>query len=362
MSEKSALFTEAVSRGEEGEISNFESWMEDHDISSSKYEELQEVLQEQTGRTVNFEDAIEILGEYVGSLQSSKKERHIAIKGVDGIGKTQLSLLMKELIQEHRKNVSCFYFASEDYEDGEKFSRIMSQLQDEDNEKVIFLDDAWEDKRIDHVLNKIRELNKHLLVSMWTPERFRLNEVRIDSAYPVSQEIELTPLNKEDTRHLVTEIANIVCLEDDCSIKVSFADEVYEFGQGIPRLTLILFKESVRKSFLEGRDLFETESVEDVAAKLGILGVEEKLQSLTEFKTKVLEKIIVSEDPRGLSPSQLAKDVKKDKSTISYHLRDLKKKNLVEKKGYGRKTFYTAKGSVKPIVQLHLQGENQFYD
>ena len=159
-------------------------------------------------------------------------------------------------------------------------------------------------------------------------------------------------------------MVEIICEENALpEIDDVFMKQLHQKSRGVPGLALEVFRDSIKRSFhVEGRMLLDEKSVKDCAEKNGLTNLEEKLKTLSDTKNHIIEKIMLSRDLRGVSPSELSNDLKKDKSTVSYHLRELLKKDLLKKQSHGRQTFYTTRSSIKPILQLHLQGENEFYE
>lgn len=365
MEDKSSIFKEAVSRGQKGELSNFQNWLSQAEITESKYNNLINNLRNEQPFTVDREEAIREIGEYLGSLKAEEVNRHIVLNGVEGSGKTHVSIAIKTLIEENESDLSFTRVVPEDISQENEFSTFIAELENQQQKKVVFIDDVWKEKRISHVLRKLNEnIENILVITSWDPEQLYYKGEEIRRSFPQADEIYLEPFDSEQTETLIYKVIDFVS-EGESKKEVSneFISEIKKNSQGVPGLAIKLFEQSIKKSFHSSdRDTLDADSVREVAEKRGITGIREKLRSLSETKSHILEKTLTASDPRGLNPSKIAKELKKDKSTISYHLRDLKNQKLIEKESYGRQTFYTPNPIAKPLIQLHVSGENQFHE
>ena len=364
MVDKEAVFSEAISRGQEGKISDFQGWLKSKDVSHQRYESLTSELRGQNGLTVGRENELAKIGEYIGSLKSRSEDRHLVINGVEGSGKTHLSLLVGELLGRNEPEISYVYKTPEEMKDEEKFSSMVSNLKSSDKCKLLVIDDAWKEKRISHVLKMLRDETSNILVmTTWTPEALHMADERVTESFPKSAEIYLEPFDRGQVDELLENVFSIMSTADEnVDLSEEYIKEIHDISEGVPGLAVKLTKLSIKQSFHSERELIDVNSVREVADKYGINNIRNKLSNLSETKHLILEKTLVSSDPRGLNPSKIAKELKKDKSTISYHLRDLKKNDLIKKESYGRQTFYTPQKLAKPLIQIHTRGENQFYE
>lgn len=71
-----------------------------------------------------------------------------------------------------------------------------------------------------------------------------------------------------------------------------------------------------------------------------MIEIEKRVEGLTQAKLDLLRWILLSRHPQGVQPGELVDKIGRDKSTISYHLRDLRDARLVEANRDGRRAFY----------------------
>lgn len=365
MEDKSSVFNEAVSRGQKGEFSNFQNWLEQQGILESKLSNLREELSINSKYSVDRTEEIQQLGEYVGSLQAEGDQKHITLQGVENSGRTHLLELVKELIRKNNYEISLTHVSPEDIKDEQDFTNFIENLEKTSGSKLLVIDDAWKDKRASYVLKQIKKrVENVLLISVWSPETLQRERQSIEESFTPSDELNIEPFSRAETDQLTKNMVEIICEENALpEIDDVFMKQLHQKSRGVPGLALEVFRDSIKRSFhVEGRMLLDEKSVKDCAEKNGLTNLEEKLKTLSDTKNHIIEKIMLSRDLRGVSPSELSNDLKKDKSTVSYHLRELLKKDLLKKQSHGRQTFYTTRSSIKPILQLHLQGENEFYE
>jgi DNA-binding transcriptional ArsR family regulator len=365
MEDKSKVFRNAVSRGQKGEISNFKGWLKKNNISHQRFDSLSEGLKQGFEVTVNRDREIEVLGEYVGYLQQQKGQKHVAIEGVSGVGKTHLVSTVKDLIEDIEGQFRFEYLKAEEMKDEAQFSSKLSRLkEDSENSSIVVYDNLDKEKRISFLLEKFKDIENILLITLWNPENLRMKEEEIDEEFPVSDIISVDPLTRDETQKLVEvvaeEISEVNTKKSDIS---SFSSSIYRYSKGVPGVAIEIFQDSIRRSFhVDDRNIYNKKSVVEVAKRKNIEDLEEKLRNLSDVKNHIIEKVLVSQDQRGISPSKLSKDLKKDKSTISYHLKDLKREGIIQKDSYGRQTYYAPASAVKPFLQIHIQEESQFYE
>ncbi|ERG93132.1 MAG: uncharacterized protein conserved in archaea, partial [Haloquadratum walsbyi J07HQW1] len=137
-----------------------------------------------------------------------------------------------------------------------------------------------------------------------------------------------------------------------------YVEEVIDWSRGVPRIAVALVYRSLEEAFRSGREV-DSDAVSAAAEKLGLVGMEKEVYSIPESRLTVLTRMLLDTDERGMQPSKLVDLLNKDKSTVSYHLRELRDAEIVESERSGRRAFYSIREAVKPIVQSRVvqQGE-----
>ncbi|WP_414837123.1 hypothetical protein [Candidatus Nanohalococcus occultus] len=367
MSRKDSVFEEAISRGIEGNISNYESWLSDRglDVERATEEHSTQFFRDNPDLTSGLDEEVSVIGEYIGYILRNEENAHLAVKGVQGSGKTQLYYLLDSLLTNYDREIDLKYINADSFQRIDTGSNVKELVEEVpvENEKVVFIDDAWKDKKIaGHSLEYLRsELEQSLVITVWTPEKWHKNVESVNSVLPASEVVNVKPRSENQvtdiTEHLVSSMAPSLDLELD-----TFSKQVYRYSFGIPGIAISLIENSLRQSYRNGFDIFSTKSVEAAAEKKNLPGIRGELRDISSTKKKVLENILMSQDERGSTTQTLSKSLKKDNSTVSYHLKDLESKRLISGEKYGRNVFYSVKKCVKPMLQLQLEGEYQYYE
>jgi len=253
-------------------------------------------------------------------------------------------------------------FSQEEEDESESEPLLFKYLDEIKREKydVLFIDSCEGDRNIDYSLKEmVKAIKDGVVVTSWEPLFWSLNRERISEFLPISKEIFLKPLDKEETRLLLNEVANFLSASK-LKLPVEVAETICEFSQGIPGLAIKLFLKSFNEAFLQRKEGVDVEAVNKAAKAMSLHGLAEKLASLSEHQIVVLKHILLSNDPRGISPTELVEILHKDKATISYHLNLLMSENLVFKQRIGRYSFYQVEEELKPIIQLKISTEGDF--
>ena len=361
MQEKEHIFTEAFNRGKEGGVSEIETWLEESGIEAVDVKNLREILRQNPESSIDLEEELETLGEYVGRLEGKSTGGHLAIIGVDDIGKTQLCNLLKSLV-ENQTELKFELMDPGKFQEVEEEDKLQEVLKDiGDNEKaVVCLDDAWKDKKISFSLEKINdEIENVLIISTWTPAGWSQLEGEVNQSAPVENRIDMTPFSAKDSGELVMTTIDKIS-EQNYAVSQEFCNTIHEGSQGIPGLTLRILRESVNQAFLNDIQLFGKQSAQ-LALEATNLSSHETLKGLNSVKKQIANMALRERDERGIRPKKLSESLQKSKSTISYHLREMESKKMLERNQVGRSTFYKIRDEVKPLIQLQLQGESEFY-
>jgi DNA-binding transcriptional ArsR family regulator len=365
MMEKEKVFDEAVARGRNGKATELSSWLEENGLETQASSGLDELFRNSPELSQNLNNELITLGEYIGNLEASGQPSHLAVIGVDQVGKTQLCLLLKELLADRSQNFQFLMANAKEFQmiDEENRLRELLKTVEEDRQTVICIDDAWKDKKISLSLGKIREkLANSLVVTTWTPEGWSKVEGKVDQEFPVDNKIHVTPLSQTETLELIESAMDEVTTDGSYVVEKQFSEIIYGGSQGIPGLTIQILMESVNQAFLNEVQLFSEKSAELSIKKMNLTGFQETIKSLSQIKKQIAGKALRERDERGIRPKKISESFQKSKSTVSYHLRDMESKKILERNQVGRSTFYKIRDEFKPLIQLQLQGESEFYD
>lgn len=364
--DKQNRFQEAFERGQKGEISSYDAWLQEQGFNPKRvnHDYLTEYFQKHPEEAPNHDDQLEAIAEFLGFFSQRSGNHHIPIIGATGIGKTQLLHTVTYMIKQlnlglpHR-----FYSATEFVKDGEnesRFQEIMDEVEELDT-AIIILDDCEHDKRIDHSLQKFnRKVDDLFVVTSWTPEHWRIEQDQVKDVIPVSREIELKPLTEKSTVEALT-VAVKAYSEGRVELPRNLYTRIYEASLGIPKLFHDLLRETLRQSFIQELGSVTVDGVDAAVEKLNLDSIQERVYEISDKKLLILKHILLSRHPKGRRPSDLVERLDRDKSTVSYHLQNLAENRILEKEKQGRSVFYRVNDSVKPVLQSRIEKEGEFY-
>lgn len=364
--EKQNRFEEAFQRGQQGEISSYEAWLQDQGLAPDRVskEFVDQYFEEHPENAPNHETQLEDIAEFLGFFSRRQGQYHLPIIGVSGIGKTQLLHTIQYMLDQvgislPTKQYSASRF-KEDNEDGEPYwDDVLAELSKLDK-AIILIDDCGEDKRITHSLQKIQySVEDSFIITTWTPERWNLEKEDVNDITPISKEAELAPLNQKDTEQALQATFDVFST-DSVTLPEELYQRIHEASLGIPGLFHRLLRETLHETFLKELELGDAAAVDASTEKLHLVNAEERINEISEKKLRILKHILLSRHPKGLRPSKLVELLDRDKSTISYHLHELLSRNILEKEKMGRSTFYRVCEPVKPILQLRIEREGTF--
>jgi len=360
-------FQEAFERGQEGQISNYEAWLQEHGVDSEKTEKeyLAHHFQENPEKAINHEEELEDVAEYIGFFSRRSNVYHLPVIGVSGIGKTQflqtVSNLLKQIEPEIKQRTYDADNFSELGEEEERIFEIRDDLRGLDK-VVVYIDDCeWE--QAESLVEAFRAIESvvddALLVTSWTPEYWKHHAEDVESVLPASTEIHLSPFSESDSVEALRQIFGVVS-DDGFELPEAFLKQIHEYSDGIPGVFTVLALESMREAFVKELELGSVDSVEAAAEKLNLVGLEESVYELSDTKLTILTHMLLWNHRGGIRPSQLVDLLDRDKSTVSYHLKDLKDEGLVESEKQGRSAYYRIKNQVKPFIQIRIDQNGEY--
>lgn len=366
--EKLNRFQEAFERGQEGQVSDFDTWLKDQGIDQARVdtEFLAEYLQENTSATVNHEEQLEEVAEYIGFFSRRSNVYHLPVIGVTGIGRTQFLYTVSDLLGEVEPEIEQrFYHADEFSERGDEESKIF-EIRDEIRElekAVIYIDDCeWE--RGESLVESFRVIESIVddafLVTTWTPEFWKHHREEVEQVLPASTEVHLSSFTREESMKAVNRIYGVVA-DDGVEIPEAYLEKIHEFSDGVPGVFTELAVRSLREAYVKELDVGSVEAVEGAAETLDLVGVEDTVYDLSDTKLTILTHMLLWIHRDGIRPSQLVDLIDRDKSTVSYHLKDLKADGLVESEKRGREAYYRVKDPVKPFIQNRIDQSGEYH-
>jgi DNA-binding MarR family transcriptional regulator/uncharacterized protein YbaR (Trm112 family) len=363
--DKKNRFREAFERGQQGHVGSYEVWLSDHGFQPERAsrERLTEYFQNHPEKAVNHEDALDEVGEYAGFVTQQQDVYHTPVIGPSGIGKTRLLHTVVSFLTELSEDIDTKFIDARDLgkkaDEGfllDKFAHELTELES----PIVCIDDCGLDKRIETSLSDLQQaVDSGLFVTTWTPERWGVNRGRVQDSLPPSKELYLDAFPRKDTDETLRIIFEVLS-ENEFTLPSETVGRVYELSEGIPRLIHVLALESLQEAFrkeLEPGDVAATNSAAD---RLHLADATERVQDLSESKLTVLKQILQLPNDRGVQPSTLVEELHRDKSTISYHLRELSDGGFVERDREGRRAFYRVTETLEPFIQRRINQEAEF--
>lgn len=367
-SDKRNRFEEAFQRGQEGRVSNYEAWLEDRGIAFEKtgIDYLTRYFRENSDVTVNHEDELETIAEYAGFFARKNNVYHLPIIGVSGIGRSQFLHTVAGLLEDIDNGFDREFLTATEFSDREGDEEKIFAIRDdlEAADKVVILVDDCEWVRGESLVESLRVIESAvedaLLLTTWTPEYWKHHREEIELVLPASKEIHLQPFTREDTLAALHQIFEAVT-DDGLELPEDYLEEIYDYSRGVPLLFNKLAMESLRETFVKELDLGDVGAVESAAEKMNLQELEERVYNLSDTKVTILTHMLLWVGEDGIRPMQLVDLLDRDKSTVSYHLKDLTSEGLVESEKRGRSAYYRIKDPVKPMIQTRINQASEYH-
>jgi len=198
------------------------------------------------------------------------------------------------------------------------------------------------------------------LVTSWTPEYWRHHSEDVEAVVASSTEIHLSRFSEKNTLEAVSQIIKVLS-DDGLDLPEDFLQQICQYSSGIPSVFTDLLLASLRETFVKELELGSKESVVAAAEKLNLDGVEEIVYELSDTKVTILTHMLLWNHRDGIRPSQLVDLLDRDKSTVSYHLKNLKSEGLIESEKQGRSAYYQVKKQVRPFIQTRITQNGEYY-
>ena len=363
--DKKTRFGEAFERGQQGHVGSYEVWLTDHGFQPEQFsrERLTEYFRNHPEKAVDQEDALDEIAEYAGFVTRRQDLYHIPVIDPAGIGKTQLLHTVISFLTELSGDIDTKLIDAnklgEKTDEGFLLDESAHELTEFET-PVVCIDDCGLDKRIRTSLNGFQQaVDSGLFVTTWTPEHWGLNRGRVQEVLPPSKEIHLNAFPRKDTDETLRIIFDVLS-GDDFTLPSETRERIHELSEGIPRLIHILALESLQEAFrkkLEPGDITATNAAAD---RLHLIDASARVQNLSQSKLTVLKQILQIPDDRGVQPGTLVDELHRDKSTVSYHLRELSESGFVNRDREGRRAFYRVTETMEPLIQQRIDQEAEF--
>lgn len=362
--EKKKRFQEAFERGRDGHVGSYEVWLEDHGFDPNRVDrdKVTTYFRENPAKSVNQDDVTDI-AEYAGFVTKRQELYHVPVIGPSGIGKTQLLHTVIGLLSEVGDDIDTKLIEADRLgkktEEGFLLDELSHELA-ELNTPIICIDNCGLDKRIQTSLQDLRDaIDAGLFVTTWTPERWGVNQDRVRDVFPPAKEVHLRSFTHEETLETLRVIYDYISRGDFVPPSET-QERIHELSEGIPRLIHLFALESLNEAFhkeLEPGDIAATNATAD---RLNLTNASARVQDLSEARLAVLKQILQLPSERGVQPGTLVEQLHRDKSTISYHLRELNEMGFVERDRKGRRAFYRVTETIEPLVQRRINQEAEF--
>lgn len=365
--EKRSRFEQAFQRGQEGDVSSFEAWLQDRGFDPNRlnHQYLTQYFQQRPEEAPNHDNQLEEIAEFIGFFSRRDGIYHTPVIGVSDIGKSQFLHTVSYLLDRLDAGVPHRYYSAADFvEQGEEeqyFYEVIDELVQLEK-AVICIDDSGEDKRIEHSLQKIGDsIEDVFIITAWTPERWRWHQEQVNESIRVSKEIELDPLSEKSSIAALRKAVEVYS-SDGTDVPNSIYKRVHEVSYGVPGILHRILRETLEETFHRKLKLGNTAAVDAAVEKLNLENAQDRIYNISDKKLTILKFILLARHPKGRRPTELVDRLDKDKSTISYHLQTLVSDKILQKERNGRSTFYRVRDPIKPLVQLRLTKEGEFYD
>jgi Holliday junction resolvasome RuvABC ATP-dependent DNA helicase subunit len=347
----------AFERGLKGQVSSFDLWLREHGFAPERmrFDSLFDFLVNQA--PINQHRAFDEIGEFLGYFSKTKSGNfHIVVSGVHGSGKTYLTSILKTfLIQKRQLNSKVLNARSFGEVDGDE--QIFHQIMDELEEKrydVLLIDDCHLDKNIKYSLQQISaKVKDALILTTWEPVFWDYVDDEIESTVPSNKIVVLKPFSLAETVKLLRQVVAFLS-EGKAEISNDVFGEIHAHSVGVPGISIMLLFDVLRRVFDEGLENIDVKIVSNVVKARGIGGIGERMKALNDVQLAILRQIILSQDKRGVRPTQFAQTLNRDKATVSYYLSQLCEQGFLDYTKFGKFVYYQIPESLVPFVEFRL--------
>lgn len=355
-SDKIDRFRRAFERGEKGQVDDEEAWLREQGFLPERVDDewIAQYFRENPTEAVDQTEELETVAEYLGVLSEAGGVMHLPVIGVSGIGKTVFLQTIRQATEQLRREMPVRVVDAAAFDEETADGRFQLRALQDDlsqlNEVVLLIDNCSQDREIEVSLKTIGEVVENaVVVSAWTPEWWRHRCDDVESVLQVTNEIHLEPFDQRDLAGVVRKLVAVMSA-DGVTPSEEFVAAVETYSFGIPRVAALIVRKSITQAFRSDEEI-GPDAVEETVAALGLPGMEETVYAVPDARVDVLNWMLLDTDPRGMQPSKLVDLLNRDKSTVSYHLRELRDAGIVESERAGRRAFYRIREPMRPLVQ-----------
>ena len=381
------VFKEALKRAKEGDLFNYDNWLKTNGVNPNtlNLKFFGDHFRANPDKMVGNEKVLEKIAQYIGHfLKENTGIYHFPIIGIKGSGKTLLLRVLDNFTNNYKSNLgrAIDIIGKKDFL--LKLSNTKQTRNPSQKEKIYFIDNCEKVDSIQTLLENLLKLKGDgVYVTSWTPESWIYYREEIKKILPVSEEIPVLPLKwARDASGVYFNdylifLENIILstMNQEFMIKkmkiqeslypdffdAKFFDEVlidyfYKYTKGIPGITIQLLLNCIERTFLQKKQRIDKMIIEETLVDMELYFLDDFIDHLTEIQMQILSIMIQKTNvfSKGIRPMQLAKEFSLDKSTISYHLSNLKTDGLIEDLKIGKSKFYKVKEHIIPFIELKI--------
>lgn len=365
-------FEVAFESGQQGQVSNYEMWLESHGFDPNRvdHQVIKEHFQQQPAKTVDYDEQLQEVGEFAGHFATTGGTVHLPVTGVSGVGKTQFKLTVESALDRVETEFEIQSYTCSDLADEVKtgdsdpsvetyteprLDVVTREMENAEN-AVFILDDCGDDKRVRSSMTRLESsVENALFITFWNPECWGYDRDGVEREIATTKQIKLSGLSETECGDLANSVAEFIGGDDSPSGGV--VGSSFEYSNGVPDLFIRILIKSLKQAFLNDQRPWAPESVHQAADQLGLTNVAERIESLSQAKLQFIRRMLIDGNSRGVQPKRLVELLDRDKSTVSYHLNDLSSLDLVESVTEGRSTRYSVNKFIRPLVQMRLEKE-----
>ena len=366
------LFQESFKRANEGDLFNYDIWLQENGINPRSLIEKQFFYHIRSNPNLMIDNEVILtkVAEYLGLfLKDHKGLYHFAIIGEKGTGKSLLLEILDNLTRQsvgtntgtlHKltnKNLS--FINNIDFDEVQNSTDIKrGALQ--------LIDDC---EKVNNITNTIKYFYKAkgdaVYITSWTPESWKCYREEINDFLPINEIFSLPRLTLEETKSkFMKQLFDSIKLG---SSKLNFppfvkniesiGEQIFNYSLGNHQISIEIFIESLKNVCLSTDKIFTPSIIKDTAEKKGYKDIESLISELSSQHLKILEQILLSQYQGGMRPLSLAKFFALDKSTITYHLNILIKKGILNVDKVGKSSFYKVGENYISYIQYKILEE-----
>ncbi len=384
------VFKEALKRAKEGDLFNYDNWLKTNGVNPStlnlKY--FKSHFWANPDKMVGNEKVLEKIAQYIGHfLKENTGIYHFPIIGIKGSGKTLLLRVLDSFTNNYKSNLgrTIDIIGKKDFL--LKLNNAKQTRNPSQKDKIYFIDNCEKVDSIQTILENLLKLKGDgIYVTSWTPESWIYYREEISRILPISEEISVLPLNWAQSAGTVVFNDYYLFLENIIHstmnpeifkekgyreiypnfITPSFFDTVlidyfYKYTKGIPGITIQLLLNCIERTFLQKKQRIDRMIIEETLLDMELYYLGPIMDELTELQMQILSTMIQKTNifSKGIRPMELVKEFSLDKSTISYHLKNLKvlgadQYGLMEVLKIGKSKFYKVKENIIPFIELKI--------